>query len=77
MAHVMTDDGFAIRLIKARTAQGLSCNQVAKLMKCHCSVPYEIENGMTVNPTATTIRRLCKALGVSADYLLGLKEEMR
>lgn len=29
------------------------------------------------NPTVDKLREICKALDVSADYLLGLKEEMK
>lgn len=70
-------DTFAVRLIRARNARNIGCNELAKKMKVHCSVVYEIEHGQTANPIASTIVRLCKALDVSADYLLGLKEEMK
>ena len=35
----------------------------------------EIENGATVDPHASSIVALAQALGVSADYLLGLTPE--
>jgi transcriptional regulator with XRE-family HTH domain len=64
-----------IRLIKARNFRGWSSFQLANAAKLSASVVCNIENERN-SPTAYTIVRLCKALNVSADYLLGLKEEM-
>ena len=64
-----------VRLMRARNAKGWSAFDLAKAIPCSASVICNIENERN-SPTAYTIVRLCKALGISADYLLGLKEEM-
>lgn len=71
---------FGERLKKAREKQGLTQLQVAKalakmgvLVNCKCDVVGKYERGLMF-PNAHRIHDLCVILGVSADYLLGLKE---
>lgn len=64
-----------VRLIRARAFRQWSSFDLAKKAGISPSVVCNIENERN-SPTAYTIVRLCKALGISADYLLGLKEEM-
>ena len=40
-----------------------------------CEVPDEDDNDIYLMPDACTVAAICKILGVSADWLLGLKEE--
>lgn len=65
-----------VRLIRARNSKNWNAFDLAKATGCSPSVICNIENERN-SPTAYTIVRLCKALDVSADYLLGLKEEMK
>lgn len=67
------NENMAERLIKARKDKHMSqrglADQVGTSLvsiKCWESGVYE--------PTAYSVRRLCKALEISADWLLGLKD---
>ena len=71
---------FGERLKKTREKQGLTQLQVAKalakmgvLANCKCDVVGKYERGL-MYPNAHRMHDLCVILGVSADYLLGLKE---
>lgn len=61
------------RLRKARTAEGLTLRELAE--RAHVSVSFlsDIEQGRSV-PAVDTLRSIAQALGVSTDYLLGLKD---
>jgi len=56
---------------KRRRELGLSLDQVAKRMKCSKSHVWEIEKGMSTNPTIATALSLCGALQCSLNDLLG------
>lgn len=66
----------ATRLRKARENHryGLSQSQVARAAGMHPSAIAHIEAGNR-EPCAANIVKLCKALDISADYLLGLTKE--
>ena len=71
---------FGERLRIAREKRGLSQLEVAKglakmgvLVNCKCDVVGKYERGL-IYPNAHRIHDLCVILGVSADYLFGLKE---
>lgn len=64
----------AERLKPLRKARNLTQEDMAKLLGCICRHYQKIEYGQ-INVPSTTIIFLAKYFGVSADYLLGLKEE--
>ena len=63
---------FALRLVVARKAAGLTQEQAA--WRVNLSRPHyaTIEAGRAVGLRVQTLYRLCQVLGVSADQLLGL-----
>ena len=64
---------FQERLLLARRRAGVSQGELAKRTKMYASDISKMERGRML-PTAPRLRRLVEALGVSADYLLGLQE---
>jgi transcriptional regulator with XRE-family HTH domain len=70
---VPTDDSFAIRLLRAQSAKRVNKHQ---LMELTALSEYAIRSFQTnaANPTMHSLVALAKALGVSTDYLCGLKE---
>ena len=64
------------RIKEIRENKGLSQRELAKLIDVPHSQISRYENGQHMNED--TIKKICKALGVNADYFLGLvniKEE--
>ena len=66
---------FRERLLLARRRAGLSQGDLAQRTAMYGSDISKMERGRML-PTAPRLRRLAEALGVSADYLLGLTNEM-
>ncbi len=66
---------FSERLVALRKEKGISQYEFAKIMSISRSTisGYESEGK---EPTYTTLRRFAEYFGVSADYLLGLSDEM-
>lgn len=64
---------FRERLLLARRRAGLSQGELAQRTAMYGSDISKMERGRML-PTAPRLRRLAEALGVSADYLLGLTE---
>lgn len=60
---------FGMRLIVSRQNNDMTQTEVADEIGCHTSSVSDWENGRTM-PSIASLRRLCEALGVSADYLL-------
>jgi len=71
----MADYSLAERLRVARAHKGWSQTELAKRSTLHSVQISKLERGVTKEITGSTLRALCQALGVSADYLLGLKDE--
>lgn len=69
-------DPFPVRLIKARARANLSYMQLASRANIPASTVWRLEAGAYPAKFHTLIK-LCLALDCSADYLLGLKEEMK
>jgi transcriptional regulator with XRE-family HTH domain len=65
---------FQERLLLARRRAGVSQGELAKRTEMYASDISKMERGRML-PTAPRLRRLAEALGVSADYLLGLQDE--
>jgi transcriptional regulator with XRE-family HTH domain len=66
---------FRERLLLARRRAGLSQGDLAQRTAMYGSDISKMERGRML-PTAPRLRRLAEALGVSADYLLGLTDEL-
>ena len=65
---------FAKRLKKALKAKGMSQRQLAlKIGVVPPAICYYC-SGKT-QPRVSILRDICKCLGVSADYMIGLKDE--
>jgi transcriptional regulator with XRE-family HTH domain len=65
---------FQERLLLARRRAGVSQGELAKRTEMYASDISKMERGRML-PTAPRLRRLAEALGVSADYLLGLTND--
>ena len=61
------------RVLKARQWQGLSQKQLAGMMGMNSTHLSHIESGRR-EPSCATLRKLTTALGVSADWLLELRD---
>jgi transcriptional regulator with XRE-family HTH domain len=65
------------RLIEVRKAKGWSPAELAK--RCGFkgqSTVSRLENGKRSNPGAAILGRLCKALEISSDYLIGKRPDL-
>jgi transcriptional regulator with XRE-family HTH domain len=69
----MAEYSFARQLRVARADKGWSQIELANRAGLHSIQISKLERGVTKEATVTTIRALCKALHVSADYMLGLE----
>lgn len=69
-------DNFPVRLLKAMNKKGLSAKAVGIEIGNH-NLVWRVQNGQMQSITTTSLVKLCNILEVSADYLLGLKEEMK
>jgi transcriptional regulator with XRE-family HTH domain len=67
-----TDRNFALRLMLAQEARGLTQTQLAEAIGSTKSVVCLLLQGKT-HPSYETLVSLAKTLKVSGDYLLGLK----
>ena len=65
---------FGARLERTRKRHGLTQIELAGLIGQKQANYWKLESG-NVSPRGDTIYSLCRALGVSADYLLGLSRE--
>ena len=66
-------EGFVEKLYEAWYSSGMTQEQVADLVGTGRQSINSYLNGWRV-PNATVLARMCSALNVSADYILGLKE---
>ena len=61
-------------LLELRSEQGISQQQLAEATGISQSTIAKIETGRN-EATASTVRKLAKHFGVSADYILGLEDD--
>jgi transcriptional regulator with XRE-family HTH domain len=64
------------RIRRARTHYGMSQAELARRVGISTQGMNLIEAGKTPDPAASRVREIARVLRVSADYLLGLKDEM-
>ena len=67
-----TAETIASRMAETRALRGLSLQDVADRADMSKSHIWELEKGRSPNPTISTAIAICRALGVSLDYLTGL-----
>ena len=63
------------RIRKVRIRYGMSQAELARRIKVSLNTMNKIEAGETPDPRASRIRAIADVLGVSADFLLGRKDE--
>jgi DNA-binding Xre family transcriptional regulator len=66
----------AQRLRVARAYKGWSQTELAKKAGIHNVQLSKLERGITKEIQGSTLRRLCEALDVSPQYLLGMTDDM-
>jgi len=66
---------FGTKIRQRRDQLGLSQQDLARLLGMTQSRISEIESGARPHVNLTNLRNLARALGVSADYLIGTWEE--
>lgn len=64
-----------IRLKEARLRRGYTQAEIAQKLNVTQQAYQKLETGKTVDMRISTIKRICKILEISADWLLGLNEE--
>jgi transcriptional regulator with XRE-family HTH domain len=67
-------DIFAKRLREIRVENELTQKQLAELLQTTDDSIYSWEKGRS-QPSIETLRKICVALNVSADYLIGVKTD--
>jgi transcriptional regulator with XRE-family HTH domain len=65
------------RLRLSRRERKLTQQKLAQQMQIPQSWVSELETGKQSRLQAETVYRFCRALGVSADYLLGLTDDLQ
>ena len=65
---------FGTRLFRARSAKGMSQRDLGKLVGVHHNTISTYEMGAH-EPTAHVLHRICEALDVDADVLLGRRDK--
>jgi transcriptional regulator with XRE-family HTH domain len=68
---LMVHDAISRRLRQAREARGMTQAEVARAAHLEPSAVAHFESGRR-EPSARNLRALCRAVDVSADYLLAL-----
>ena len=63
------------RLRRARLARGLTMRELAQMTGIRPAGISDLENDRRPGLHSDTLIRLCRALGVTSDYLLGLWED--
>jgi transcriptional regulator with XRE-family HTH domain len=71
----MKEYDFAERLRQARQRAGWSQTELGKRSGVHHMAISRLERGDKKDVTGGTLRKLAIALGVSADWLLGIEDE--
>jgi transcriptional regulator with XRE-family HTH domain len=72
----MAEYSLAQRLRVARAYTGLSQRELAKAAGLNNVQLSKLERGITKEIQGSTLRRLCEALGVSPQYLLGMTDDI-
>lgn len=72
----MAEYSLAQRLRVARAYTGLSQRDLAKASGLNNVQLSKLERGITKGVQGATLRRLCEALGVSPQYLLGMTDDI-
>lgn len=67
-------DFVQIRFKELRNKLGLTQTEIANKLSMNQVTWQKLESGKTPDPRASTIVHICKTLGVSSDWLLGLGE---
>lgn len=70
------EDTLGRRIKAARMQRGVKQAELARVLGISANAMVDIEKGRSY-PRADRLRSIAQALSVSADYLLGLKEEVR
>ena len=72
----MSEYSLAKRLRVARAYKGWSQTELAKRAGVHHVMISKLERGVTKEIQGSTLRKLCEALDVSPQYLLGMSDDM-
>jgi transcriptional regulator with XRE-family HTH domain len=64
------------RVKSAREQCGIHQAELARRLGCSVNALSMLENNAITDPRASRIIGIAEALGVSADYLLGMQEEL-
>lgn len=73
----MVQGKFGARIKALRTEKKLTLDQLAELSGSSKSYIWELENKDPPRPSAEKLAEIAKALGVTADYLIGSDDKTR
>lgn len=65
---------FGLRLNIVRCHNRLSVEELASKTGVSASTLYNLESGLRPLPNGNTLIKICKALNVTSDHLLGLED---
>jgi transcriptional regulator with XRE-family HTH domain len=71
---MIPSDSFAIRLMRAQSAECLTMAELSREAGIHHATISQYFDGTRGNPTMDTLVRLATVLKVSTDYLCGLEQ---
>ncbi len=63
------------RIRKRRRELGLTQRELARRLDIRYATISDVERGIHKDVSSTLLRQLAKALGVTADYLIGMYDE--
>jgi transcriptional regulator with XRE-family HTH domain len=72
----MSEYSLAERLRVARAYKGWSQTELAKRAGVHHVMISKLERGVTKEIQGSTLRKLCEALEVTPQYLLGMTDDI-
>ncbi len=73
---ILGDKMYTERLLLAREKRGLTQKELSKMIGIKQQQYARYEKGINIMPV-THLKKICIALDISADYILGLTDEIR
>lgn len=73
----MAEESIGYRIRRARMWRGMRQTELAKAVGVSANTLNAIERGHTKAPNSVIVQQIARVLRVSADFLLGLSDELQ